>query len=139
LADLLAGIALYLDSLGLLDYDPDGVSGDCFIDGLPPVPDSVVALTGYGLGEPDPLEGDDESGLQVRARGGPDPRVSRQRCKAIYSALQGLAGIALPDGTWLIFCTAVQTPTSLGVDANGRHEHVVNFRLRTVNPTAHRQ
>jgi hypothetical protein len=138
LADLLDGMARYLAGLGLVVYDPDGTSGDCFIDTMPPQPDAAVALGAYGLGEPDPLNDDDESGLQVRVRGGPDPRPSRARCQAIYSALQGLASVALPDGTWLILAAAQQTTTPLGTDANGRHEHVVNFRLNTVNPTANR-
>ncbi|MFF1790749.1 minor capsid protein [Kitasatospora sp. NPDC058243] len=136
--DLLDGIARYLQAQGLVTYDPDGTGGDCFIDTLAPVPDGAVALGAYGLGEPDPLSGDDEVGLQVRVRGGPDPRLSRRRALAIYSALHGLAGIALPDGTWLILAVALQTPTPLGTDGNGRHEHVVNFRLNIVNPTANR-
>ncbi|MFI6443826.1 minor capsid protein [Kitasatospora sp. NPDC050543] len=138
MADLLDGIARYLQSLGLVMYDPDGVTGDTFIDTMPPAPDSAVALGAYGLGPPDPLNDDDESGLQIRARGGPDPRVSRRRCMAIYSALHGLAGVELPDGNWLILCTAQQTPSPLGTDDVGRHEHVVNFRLNIVNPTANR-
>jgi hypothetical protein len=137
-ADLLDGLAQYLHGLGLVNYRPDDVGGDCFTDHLPEAPDAAVALTGYGLGVPDPLNADDETGLQVRARGGPDPRVSRQRCQAIYSALHGLAEVMLPDGTWLILCTAIQTPTSLGVDATGRHEHVINFRLNVGNPTTYR-
>jgi hypothetical protein len=138
LADVLDSVAQYLQGLGLVKYDPTGTTGDCFIDSMPPVPDSVVVLGAYGLGEPDPLNGDDEIGLQVRARGTPDPRISRKRCQDIYSALHGLAGVPLADGTWLILATAVQTTTGLGLDGNGRHEHVVNFRLYITNPTANR-
>lgn len=138
MADLLDGIARYLVGLGLAQYDPDGVAGDLFVDTMPPQPDSAVAIGTYGLGIPDPLNDDDEQGLQVRVRGGPDPRVSRRRSQDIYAVLQGLAGVELPDGTWLISCTALQTPTPLGTDATGRHEHVTNYRLFTVNPTAHR-
>ncbi|MFB7908112.1 minor capsid protein [Kitasatospora sp. NPDC056076] len=138
MADLLDGMARYLSGLGLVTYDPDGISGDCFIDTMPPTPDAAVALGAYGLGEPDPLNNDDELGLQVRARGGPDPRVSRRRCQDIYNALQGLTDTQLPDGTLLLLATAVQTPSPLGTDGNGRHEHVVNFRIFVVSPTAHR-
>jgi hypothetical protein len=137
-ADLLDGFARYLQDQGLVTYDPDGVLGDCFIDTMPPTPDSAVALGEYGLGEPDPANDDDVSGLQVRVRGGPDPRVSKTRCRQIYSALQGLSEVALPDGTWLILCTAQTTVSPLGVDATGRHEHVVNYRISVVSPTAHR-
>ncbi|WP_441251198.1 minor capsid protein [Kitasatospora sp. McL0602] len=138
MADLVEGIARYLTGLGLLTYDPDGTNGDTFAELMPAVPDLAVALTPYGLGEPDPVNDDDEVGLQVRVRGGADPRVSRQLSGRIYSALHGLAGIALPDGTWLILSVAVQTPASLGIDDVGRHEHVTNYRMNISNPTAHR-
>ncbi|WP_282204541.1 minor capsid protein [Kitasatospora fiedleri] len=140
MADLLDGIARYLDGLGLLTYDPDGTSGDTFPDLMPPTPDEAVALGSYGLGEPDPVTADDESGLQVRCRGplSGDPRPSRAKAMAVYGALHGLTDTALPDGTWLELAVAQQTPSPIGQDALGRHEHVVNFRIHTVNPTANR-
>jgi hypothetical protein len=138
LADILDSMAQYLQGLGLVHYDPTGVTGDCFIDTMPPQPDSAVALGAYGLGEPDPVSADDELGLQVRARGSTDPRISRRRCQDIYSALHGLADVPMADGTLLILATAVQTTTALGLDGNGRHEHVVNFHLHITNPTAQR-
>ncbi len=140
MADLLDGMARYLAALGLLTYDPDGIAGDCFIDLMPPVPDEVVVLGSYGLGEPDPLNADDESGLQVRCRGpaAGDPRPSRARALAVYSALHGLTDTVLPDGTDLLLAVAQQTPSPLGQDTSGRHEHVINFRIHTVNPTANR-
>lgn len=140
MADLLDGIARWAAGLGLAVYDPTGVNGDLFIDLMPPQPDEVTVLSEYGLGEPDPVNADDMTGLQIRARGPltGDPRPSRQRCNAVYSALHGLAGITLPDGTVLELAVALQRPSSIGQDANGRHEHVVNFRLHVVNLTANR-
>lgn len=138
LADLAEGIAEYLAAVGLLVYDPAGVTGDTFIDTMPPQPDEAVALTLYGSGEPDPVNDDDEISLQVRCRGTSDPRPSRQRSAAIYSQLHGLSQTVLPDGTYLILSIAQQTTSSLGLDANGRHEHVVNYRITYSNPTAHR-
>ncbi|GAA1977414.1 minor capsid protein [Kitasatospora viridis] len=138
MTDPLDGIAQYLAGLGLLTYDPTGASGDTFIDSMPPAPDAAVALTLYGSGEPDPLAAEDEVSLQVRIRGGPDPRVSRRRSQAVYSVLHGASGLALPDGTWLVLAIAQQTPTALGIDQNGRHEHVVNYRLTVTNPTVNR-
>lgn len=44
MADLLDGLARYLDAAGLLTYDPDGVEGDTFIETMPPAPDEAVAL-----------------------------------------------------------------------------------------------
>ncbi|MFJ1708574.1 minor capsid protein [Kitasatospora sp. NPDC088346] len=129
LLDLLDQLARYLQSAGLLTYDPTGTRGDTFIETMPQSPDRAVQLSLYGAGEPDALNGWDERALQVRVRGTADPRISRARAEAIYEALHGLAGIELPGGTWLVLCVAQQTPSPIGIDATGRHEHTVNFRL----------
>jgi hypothetical protein len=138
-ADLLDGLARFLEGLGLLEYDPDGVAGDTFIDDMPSAPHEAVVLSCYGGPEADSKLGWDEPSVQVRVRGGPDPRVSRDRCRDIRSALHGLGPITLPDGTFLQLCIAVQgAPATLGKDDNGRHEHVVNFRTEVRSVTAHR-
>ncbi|WP_371517989.1 minor capsid protein [Kitasatospora sp. NBC_01300] len=129
MADLLDSLARYLQAAGLLTYDPTGTRGDTFIELMPPAPDRAVQLSLYGAGVPDPLNAWDERSLQVRVRGTADPRVSRARAEALYAALHGLAGIDLPGELWLVLCIAQQTPYPLGVDAGGRHEHAVNFRL----------
>ncbi|MEU3712907.1 minor capsid protein [Streptomyces catenulae] len=138
MADLLDGLARYLDGLGLADYDPTGTRGDTFAETLPPGPDRAVGLWLYGGAEQDARNGYDERALQIRVRGTADPRVSRRRAEALYAALHGLAGIELPDGTWLVLCVAQQTPAPLDTDERGRHEHVVNLRLDVANPTTHR-
>ncbi|MFF0293149.1 minor capsid protein [Kitasatospora sp. NPDC004614] len=127
--DPLDSLARHLAVAGLLVYDPTGAAGDTFAETMPAAPDRAVQLTLYGAGEPDPLNGWDERSLQVRVRGTADPRISRSRAEAIFSALHGLAGVELPGGLWLVLCIAQQTPYPLGVDSAGRHEHVVNFRL----------
>ncbi|MFJ8334575.1 minor capsid protein [Streptomyces sp. NPDC094437] len=136
--DLLDGVARYLDELDLLTYDPTGTAGDTFIETLPPEPAEAVGLWLYGAGEQDARNGYDVRSLQVRVRGTADPRVSRRRAEALYGALHGLAGLELPDGTWLVLAVAQQTPAPLGTDASGQHEHTVNFRLDVANPTPHR-
>ncbi|SOB83137.1 minor capsid protein [Streptomyces sp. 1331.2] len=134
MADLLDGIARYLQAAGLLTYDPTGTTGDTFIETLPPAPDRAVQLSLYGAGEPDAANPWDERALQVRVRGTADPRISRARAEAIYAALHGLAGIELPGGAWLVLCVAQQTPYPLGVDTTGRHEHTTNYRLDIEGP-----
>ncbi|WP_406298061.1 minor capsid protein [Embleya sp. NBC_00888] len=136
--DLVDGIARYLAARDLGTYDPTGADGDTFAEHMPATPDAAVVLTLYGGPEPDSRVPVDEPSLQVRVRGGPDPRVSRRRSYAIYSALHGLTRTALPDGTWLVLCVAQAPPASMGVDANGRHEHVVNYRLTVGAPTVNR-
>lgn len=136
--DYLHGLARHLHDRGLLVYDPHGVTGDCFIETMPPAPDAAVCLSLYGAGRTDARNGWDVRSLQVRVRGTTDPRVSRRRCEALYGALHGLTGVRLPGGIWLVLAAAVAAPASMGVDENGRHEHVVNVRLDIEAPTLHR-
>nr|WP_202437981.1 minor capsid protein [Streptomyces sp. SID5910] len=128
------GIARYLASLDLLTYDPVGVTGDTYVGTMPPAPDQAVALTLYGDGTPVARDDADTAQLQIRVRGTPDPRVSERRCLALRDALHGLAGIELPDGTWLVLATAPR-PSPMGVDANGRHEHVTTAAIDYAAPT----
>ncbi|MEU2393973.1 minor capsid protein [Streptomyces sp. NPDC007369] len=138
MADLLDGIARYLDEQGLLVYDPTGTTGDTFIETMPPEPAEAVGLWLYGAGEQDARLGDDVRSLQVRVRGTADPRTSRRRAEALYGALHGLAGLELPGGAWLVLAVAQQAPAPIGTDTAGRHEHTVSLRLDVANPTPHR-
>ncbi|MFF5501262.1 minor capsid protein [Streptomyces roseolus] len=135
MADLLDGIARFLDAAGLLDYDPDGVTGDAFIEAMPPAPDRAVSLSLYDAGPQQARDDDTDQRLQVRVRGGPDPRVSRARSQAIYAALNGLRSTQLPDGTWAVLIAARGIPAPMGTDSTGRHEHVTNYDVSTAGPT----
>ncbi|MEV7413567.1 minor capsid protein [Streptomyces althioticus] len=134
MADLADGLARYLAARGLLTYDPTGTRGDTFIGTMPPAPDEAVALTLYGDGTTTDRDGADLDRLQIRVRGTADPRKSYDRCLALRDALHGLAGVELPDGTWLVLATAPR-PSPMGTDANGRHEHVTNAALDIAAPT----
>ena len=141
MADLLDGLARHLQSKGLVTFETAGTGGDCFIDTMPSQPDEAVALSTYDDGrEPDSKLGYDEPRVQVRVRGTKDPRVSRQRCNAVYAELHGLGDVTLPDGTVLILSVALQNgPVSIGIDQLGRHEHVANFRMEHRSVTEHRE
>jgi hypothetical protein len=137
-ADLIDGIARHLAGLGLVTYDPTGVTGDCFAEVQPAQPDSIVTLTLYGGAPIDSLLPYDTPSLQVRTRGDADPRTSRTRAQGIYEALNGLGPITLADGSYLLLAVANQTPAFMGQDTTGRCEHVVNFSLEVHAPSAHR-
>jgi hypothetical protein len=138
-ADLLDGIAQHLAQRGLVTYTPNDTGGDCYLESMPSRPDTVVVITGYGGGESDSRLGYDEPHVQVRVRGTTNPGNSRQRCAAIRNELHGLGPVTLPDGTQLILSVALQAaPASIGVDDNGRHEHVTNFRMEIRSVTTHR-
>lgn len=141
MADLLDGLARHLQAKGLVTFETAGTGGDCFVDTMPSTPDVAVVLSTYDDGrEPDSKLGYDEPRVQVRVRGTKDPRVSRDRCKAIYAELHGLGETTLPDGTALILSVALQNgPASIGIDANGRHEHVCNFRMEHRAVTQNRE
>lgn len=134
MADVTDGIARYLDTLGLLDYDPTGAAGDTFVGTMPARPDRAVSLTLYGPDTPQARDDADTARLQIRVRGDADPRTSERRCLALRDALHGLTGVELPDGTWLVLATAPR-PSPMGVDGNGRHEHVTNAALDIAAPT----
>lgn len=139
MADLLDGIAQHLEAQGLLSYDPDGITGDTFIETTPSRPDAAITLTVYGGPESDSRLGWDEVSLQVRTRGGTDPRPSRAKCAAIRDHLHGLGPVTLPGGVFLQLALAIQAaPSYMGQDSNGRHEHVCNFRVQVRNVSAHR-
>lgn len=139
MADLLDGLARLLADTGHATYDPDGTMRRPVHRGhAHAAPDAAVGLWLYDGGEQDARNAYDDVRLQVRVRGGPDPRVSRARCTAIYGELHGLAGVELADGTWLILAAARGTPAPMGRDQSGRHEHVVNFDVSVSAPTKHR-
>lgn len=140
MADVLDGIARYLAERGHGTYGPDVVGATICLEQMPSTPDEMTVLTVYdgGTAEPDSLLGYDEPRMQVRVRGTTDPRVSRARALALYSALHGLGPVTLPDGTELILCVALQPPFSLGADENRRHEHAFNVRMEHRSITAHR-
>lgn len=132
---ILDGLARYLSGRGIgLTWDDTGVAGNLFVDTMPQTPDTAVGLFGYGGPEPDARLGYDTPSVQARVRGGPDPRTSRALAQQIYDELHGLGITTLPDGTLLISCEALQSgPQSIGVDGNGRHEHVLNYRCEIRN------
>ncbi|MFD8685372.1 minor capsid protein [Streptomyces sp. NPDC059651] len=140
MADLLTGIAQHLHDLGIVTFDESGTSGDCFLESMPSRPGTAVVLTVYDVAiESDSKLGYDEPRMQVRVRGGPNPSVSRLLCKQIRDELHGLGPVPLPDGTLLILSVALQAaPAALGVNTNGEHEHVCNFRQEIRDVTTHR-
>jgi hypothetical protein len=133
------GIARYLESLNLLEFDEAGVHGDTFVESMPSSPDqAVMVIDQPGPGSDSEL-GYDSPGFQVIVRGTSDPRVSFDRAREIYDALHGLGPVNLPDGTRLLSCVAMQShPVPIGQDSNNRFEHTLNFQTEVRALTAHR-
>lgn len=135
---LLDGWGLYLDGLGIGTWRDSTVyqPGEVAIttERIPQTPDQCIAITGYEGNEVPSRQSVDEPRVQFRVRGTTDPRASRDRAKTIYDALQGLAHVTLPDGTYLVLAYCLGTPAYMGRDDNERHEHVVNVACSVHNP-----
>src|SRR5690606_13339950 len=137
---MLEGIARYLHEKCIVTFDPTGVAGDIFMVTMPQQPADAVALRSTGGDEPLVRHPFDTRKFQVHVRGGADPRPPLARAEAIYDALQGLAGVTLPDGTYVVAIGAVQAgPIRLGPDENDRHIFSLNFWARVHAPTEHRK
>lgn len=139
---LVEELAQLLHNLGLGAYRADGsAGGDIFLFAAPTSPDSAITITPYAGVEADSKLGYDEPRFQIRTRApAADSRVAMQRAQAIYDALHGLSNLTLPGGTWLCLMIGLQSgPASLGRDANGRLELVLNFRAELRRTTIHRR
>lgn len=113
--------------------------GNIFIDRLPSDPDQMVALVGTGGFEADSALPYSYPTVQIITRSTNDPRWSLDTWEAIYSKLQGLRNVELPDGTWLVYAIIVQSgPFWLGPDDSGRQTHSMNVRTEIYNPTEER-
>lgn len=116
-------------------YPPDVVGIALGVS--PPAPDRAVTLAAYAGPESNSNEPYDLVNVQVRVRGTADYSVSADHAQAIYDALHGLGPITLPGGVRLMNAVCLQGgPIYIGVDANDRHEHVVNVRCEWRNETA---
>lgn len=137
---LLEEFAQLLAARGLGTFNADGsAGGTIFLAALPTAPDRCKALAIYGGAESSTLLDYDEPRLQIRCRGGKDPREAETDAGVVYDALHGLGYLPLPGGTWLQLAVGIQAgPVYIGVDANGRHEYVVNLRTEVSRPSANR-
>lgn len=124
---LLDDIATYLASKGIGTVGVDLRKGF-----MPDSPDNLVVLFEYA-GEPTEMTmGDGDStlerpGLQVRVRNKSYPD-GRAKIQSVADTLHGLAETVLGGKRYLLI-RANQSPESIGQDANGRNEWVINFSV----------
>lgn len=142
----LIGLARHLEAtVPGVDFDEHGAEGNTFIATLPSGPDLAVGLFPSG-GVPwigHSAIAADEPTVQIRVRSiKHDPRPGLELAQGIYDGLIGFHGLIDAGGdheTNVRRTTTPQTgPASIGFDANHRHEAVLNFAFRILNPTPHR-
>lgn len=144
---LTAAVAIHLDQLGIVTYDPDAAGGDCFVDHQPSTPDAAVFVVPTGAFDQATKNAFDIPTFQIITRGprfAPLPSVARQA--AIFDALTCLDGTTIaagtPHETYVIGLTptggARDNPISLGRDDNERPEHSSNWRAHVRSITTHR-
>lgn len=142
---LAVALARYLPTIVVdLTFRETEPGGNLFIAHLPDKPDRAVAITPTGGPEQAAKAPTDTPTVQFRVRSAKgDPRSGFVRATAIYDALAYLTSTVIDEGgdaeTLVHSVIPMQSaPASIGEDAKGRHEWVLNFRLRVHHPTRHR-
>jgi hypothetical protein len=150
--DLLTGLAEHLAARGAGTWRPDGsayasTETAIVIGAMPPDPDRVICLRSYtvdwdGFGdEDDDGRIDVTTGLQVRTRGGRDPREALDLADAVRDALDGLAAVRL-GAVWvsqIVRRSGEELTAMTSVDRQAdRAERVDNYYVQASRPTPNR-
>lgn len=117
----------------------EGFGGNVFEGFLPEGPDRCVAVLPSGGYDADAGLPYDKPSIQIIVRGDDDPVWALDMWQSVYSALQALRNVILPDGTYLVSCQAIQSgPVHIGKDDSGRFQYGLNLETEILNPTAER-
>jgi 5-carboxymethyl-2-hydroxymuconate isomerase len=133
--DLLDGIAQMIANAGIASYDTAGEysAGDTgiFFKIVNPTPDRIVTLTAYQVSD-DPTMPQSRFGVQVRVRGGQDPRDVDELGDSIFALLHGLINTQFNS----VFAEQVlrQSSITLGQDTAKRWERADAFYIDVATP-----
>jgi hypothetical protein len=133
---LLQEIAGYLDGLGLVVYDPDGMGdepGTAFIERMPDEPVAAVALFSARSSQRSDVRNDmayPSVRIDVRA-GGDDPRTAAALAESIHEALHMQHQTQfVADGLWIYLCAAT-LPARGRTDETGAYTYSFTADLIT--------
>ncbi|MCM2420305.1 minor capsid protein [Streptomyces sp. RKAG293] len=136
--DLLDGLARLLDTAGAGIYRPDGLyAADetaITIATIPPAPDRVICLSAYPVTD-SPVLTDTTTGIQVRTRAGPDPRVVDALDDAVFDVLHGAGPLLLGAARVQLLFRVSAAP--IGADSAGRMERSANYYARAHRAAPH--
>ena len=136
--DVAAGLGQHLASAGIGTWRADGVYAPgetgIVVKTMPPNPDRVIVISPYPVREA-PAGSDITLALQVRCRGGQDPRDVDELADAVRDLLHGARNVILGPAR----CALVwrQSHAPLGADESGRWETSSNFYAQTAHPSSH--
>lgn len=118
---------MLLDEIGAyLEAQAVGTLGaDLFLSALPDQPDTAAAVLETGGFEPDLAAAVDNPTFQIICRSA-DYGAARAKAQAAYVALHGLTETMLSGRRYLLI-RAMQSPTYIGADQNGRHLISTNY------------
>lgn len=97
------------------------------IASVPDAPDRLITLTNYTVDDTDLT--DTTTGVQIRMRGGTDPRDVMDISDAVFDLLHNRRRFVL--GSIFVGLCWRQSETPMGVDVHGRIERSANYYLRT--------
>jgi hypothetical protein len=136
---VLTGLAEHLAAAGVGTWRATGSyqAGETgiVIRAVPASPDRIITLAAYPAGG-GPGNASTTLGVQVRLRGGRDPRDVDDLADAIFDAIDS-SGPHLWHGVG-VSQVYRQSYSSLGQDSNGRWERSENYYLDAERPTVHR-
>ena len=137
---LLDDVTTYLDAQSTALKKLAGTTGNlskAFMGDAAPTPDTIVTL--YETGGTDPIHVFTTGGqtrwyeqptLQALSRS-TSYQTARDNAEVVFTKLDGLANTLLPTATGVFYLSidAIQSPFSIGRDANNRHLVSVNFSI----------
>ncbi|MDQ1738104.1 MAG: hypothetical protein QOH56_4355 [Pseudonocardiales bacterium] len=139
MTEFVTGIAELIAGANIGIWTPTGVytPGQIAITirATPESPDDLIVLTPYPVFDHPELN-DSTIGLQIRTRGGKDPRTVDGRDDAIFDLLEGLRDVTV-GGTPVVLISR-QSSLPLPQDANQRWERSSNYYAQVAWPTRHR-
>jgi hypothetical protein len=138
---LLTGLAEHLAANGVGVWHPDGsayAAGETgiLIRSIPPTPDRIVTLAAYPVAAGYVGLSDITVGIQVRLRGGTDPRDCDDLADDIFDLLDSTSHLTL--GGIAVVQLYRQSYASLGQDGNRRWEASHNYYADAMRPTSNR-
>ena len=115
------------DMVGILSNAGVGIEGNNLFGGdLPATPDDAICLYEYAGKTPSRIAQHRHPGLQLLVRN-VDYVMGREKIEIARSALFGIQNLQDKENDFYLKIEAVQEPTCLGKDANGRFVFVQNF------------